>query len=952
MFELMFKKSFFTCFKLQSTLLFFITSFALFAQTPIYETIDLSDGLPTNYVYRVLESQDGYIWICTERGICKYDGLELICYNSNNGLPDNDYYLAFEDPLGRIWVNGLSRTLSCFYRDSIYNIHFSKNEIVQRVAVNDSMFYFHDDGNILSIDSNFNVKRLSLSEVESYDKDLNDYFSNLCKDDYQLVESQDLLTPSVVGKVLSNKAIQFCFFDSIQNKFVNKIYPQSDANFYTIIQHSFADNKIQIFEHEKLILTDSQFSNFDTILIEAENDIYTNSAYVDSKNNLWISTKKGILVRHNTQREIDLLEYEETKGQNVTHILNYEQDYIFANDLEQIFSYNDNQFQNIFSEILSSRNNFYSLEIFDSKLFFSNGPNGLRSLDFDFNISNYEVDTKFNGTSELPRNCHPKQFDLYSDFGFYLNRGLYIVDFKKELTRKINKGTYTNILYSETDSMLWISDRNFLYGYQFDKVNFDVELTIKHAIPNTEYIFQLTKGSLLVSNFAGSNYICRNGECLINNTFVNEKIISCKKYNDKYYLSTLNALYEITGDDFLEKNKVVDYRTLGRNRTVNDFILYNNRFVFATNKGLVSVMKNINVEQNGTSDFPFFIDSINGMKTERIIKNEQIVLPYSSRKLNISFHSNIFNRIKDFTYEYELIGVDDDRQITNQRKVSYLNLNPGEYKFQIRANDGYSNYSEFKTFGVIVAYPWWLRWYSVLLWIGFFIGLVYLGMQYFRNQLNSKLGITKKLAELELNALQSQMNPHFVFNALNSIQNLVISNKIDLADKYLSRFSQLMRLFLESSRHKFISLSEELIIINRYLEIEKLRFGDKLIYNVENELSDLDQKVLVPATILQPFVENALVHGLFHKKGIGHLDIKLTSEKDFLKIQITDDGVGRAIASNLRKTKTYKSRGMEIINEKLSLLKKLEDIDISYTIRDLDEKSGNGTQVVIKIVNV
>jgi|GEM_PF-6001447 len=923
----------------------------LSAQTPIYETIDISDGLPTNYVYRVLETQDGYVWMITERGVCRYDGLEFVCYNSNNGLPDNDYYLIYEDPIGRLWVNGLSQTLSCFYEDSIYNVHFLNRNHIDRMTINDSMIYFHDDGKVISVDPEFNVDRYDLSEFDREGNPLYKFFENNSESSYTVLKSQDLLTNSIIGLTHSKGFMSFYYFDSIKENYVKKKLPQINPEFSCVLQHSYVDDKIQIFDADHLVITDTQISQFDTIHIEVEETIPTNSAYLDSKNNLWISTKKGILVQHNKEREFDLLQYEETKNQNITHITNYKDDYVFANDNEQIFLSKDGKISNIFTEELSSRNNFYDVKISDSKLYFSNGANGLTQYEFKSNFQNYLFGNTILKSRKGIVSFSLKQFDIFANYAFSLLRGLYIFDLNRKVAVEIENDVYTKILYNPIDSMIWVSDKDNLIGYKFYEEEFDARLKVKYDIRNIEDLFLLENGNILASCFSGLNFICGKNGFQQDEIFVNERINACKKHDGYYYISTALGLYKIKGMDFSSRSKVFDYRILGPKYFINDFILHDDRFVLATNNGIVSALQKKDLISRKEYDFPFFIDSINSERPLRILKNGELKLPYHKRNFTINYHSNIYTKVKDYTYEYQLIGFDSKSFVTDRRVLNYSNLNSGNYSFKIRALDRNGNATPYKMINIKVEYPWWLKWYSLVVWAAVILGLVYLARLYSEKNIDKQIKYTRKLAELELNALQSQMNPHFVFNALNSIQNLVISNKIELADKYLSSFSQLMRLFLESAKNKFIPLAEELLIIKRYLEIEKLRFNDKLSYEIRNELTDLDQKVLVPATILQPFVENALVHGLFHKIGPGHLDILIKSEVDFIWIIITDDGVGRAFAENMKGNRTYKSRGMEIINDKLNLLKKIEDVDISYEIKDLDANDQKGTEVTIKIVN-
>lgn len=936
--------------KLIYTISIFYCSF-ITAQTPIYETIDISDGLPTNYVYRVLETQDGYMWIVSERGVCRYDGLELVCYNSNNGLPDNDYYLIYEDPIGRLWVNGLSQTLSCFYEDSIYNVHYSNKNHIDRIALNDTMIYFHDNGKVISVDSEFNVGRLDLSKFNRQKNTLSYFFAQTSESDYNILHSHDLLTNSIIGLVHGKSALSFYYFDSIKQNFVKQVLPQIYPEFSCVLQHSYVDDKIQIFEADQLIVTNTQLSQFDTILIEVEKTIPTNSAYLDSKNNLWISTKKGILVQHNKEREFNLLQYEETKNQNITHISNYKDGYVFANDNEQIFLSKEGKISNIFTEELSSRNNFYDVKIFDSKLYFSNGSNGLTQYEFKSNFKKYLFGNKILKSRKKNISFPLKQFDIFANYAFSLLRGLYIFDLNRKVAVEIENDVYTKILYNPIDSMIWVSDKDNLVGYKFYEDEFDARLNVKYEIRNIEDLFLLENGNILASSFSGLNFICGKNGFQQDEVFVNERINACKKHDGYYYISTTLGLYKIKGMDFGSRSKVFDYKILGPKYFINDFILHDDRFVLATNNGIVSALQKKDLISRKKYDFPFFIDSINSERPQRVLKNDELKLPYNKRNFTINYHSNIYTKVKDYTYEYQLIGFDTKSFITDQRVLNYSNLNSGNYSFKIRALDRNGNATPYKMINIKVEYPWWLKWYSLVVWAAGILGLVYLIKLFSEKNIDKQIKYTRKLAELELNALQSQMNPHFVFNALNSIQNLVISNKTELADKYLSRFSQLMRLFLESSKNKFIPLSEELLIIQRYLEIEKLRFNKKLSYEIRNDLSDLDQMILVPATILQPFVENALVHGLFHKIGPGNLDIHIKSENHFIWIVITDDGVGRTYSRNMQENRSYKSRGMEIINDKLNLLKKIEDVDISYEIKDLNSNGQTGTEVTIKIVN-
>ena len=217
-----------------------------------------------------------------------------------------------------------------------------------------------------------------------------------------------------------------------------------------------------------------------------------------------------------------------------------------------------------------------------------------------------------------------------------------------------------------------------------------------------------------------------------------------------------------------------------------------------------------------------------------------------------------------------------------------------------------------------------------------------------------ELDFEQQLAEVQMGALRAQMNPHFIFNCLNSIQLYTTNNNAAKASDYLNRFSQLIRLVLENSRSERVTLSNELEALRLYLEMEAMRFKDKLRFTMEiNE--DLDTDLIeIPPLLLQPYVENAIWHGLMHKLEGGQVQIKVeAAETDCLRISITDDGIGRMKAAELKsKSATrHKSFGMKVTGERIFMINRLYQTNTQVQIHDLIDVDGNpaGTEVVLEI---
>jgi tetratricopeptide (TPR) repeat protein len=216
-----------------------------------------------------------------------------------------------------------------------------------------------------------------------------------------------------------------------------------------------------------------------------------------------------------------------------------------------------------------------------------------------------------------------------------------------------------------------------------------------------------------------------------------------------------------------------------------------------------------------------------------------------------------------------------------------------------------------------------------------------------------KLESQKQLSELEMQALRAQMNPHFIFNSLNSINRFILQNNRQLASEYLTKFSRLVRMILQNSQASLITLDSELEALNLYLEMEALRFNYHFIYKV-SVAADVDLSILkVPPLIIQPYAENAIWHGLMHKEEKGHLDIELWQEDNDLFFKITDDGIGRKQSSALssKSATKYKSMGLEITASRIAMLEHANKTESPVKINDLIHADGSsaGTEVIIKM---
>jgi LytS/YehU family sensor histidine kinase len=219
-----------------------------------------------------------------------------------------------------------------------------------------------------------------------------------------------------------------------------------------------------------------------------------------------------------------------------------------------------------------------------------------------------------------------------------------------------------------------------------------------------------------------------------------------------------------------------------------------------------------------------------------------------------------------------------------------------------------------------------------------------------KRQQKAELDRKVEMSKVELKALRSQMNPHFIFNSLNSIQHYIFNSKSDEAIKYLSKFARLVRIILNNSEKPTVTVGEDLEALKLYLELEQMRFEDKFDYEITVDPSvDIDYDIM-PPLLMQPYVENAILHGLNPMSEKGKLMIRLDSKNNFLICTIIDNGIGREKAAEIKRTMPFskhRSLGMKITEERLKILNEINSSRLSVNICDLKDKNGlpAGTKV-------
>ena len=316
------------------------------------------------------------------------------------------------------------------------------------------------------------------------------------------------------------------------------------------------------------------------------------------------------------------------------------------------------------------------------------------------------------------------------------------------------------------------------------------------------------------------------------------------------------------------------------------------------------------------------------------------------------------NKLK---YQYQLEGYDTKWYTTNfsNNKIRYTQLPDGNYTLKVKAaynttvSDAMTKYS-FKIESVFWKTKEFVL-FSIVVFFGFIFLIYKLRIRFIVDKKNKEIEKEKHIQELnksKLTALKSQMNPHFIFNALNSIQEFILLSKKELASNYLADFADLMRSYLQHSQEDTVSIQDEIETLNLYLKLEKIRFEDDFEFTIQCDSQIDKEQTYMPSFLLQPFVENAIKHGLLHRSGLKKLSVSFTKLSNHtLKCEIEDNGIGRVVSSQIITKRKHQSFATKASQNRLDLLNQSSKEKIDLQIIDLYDANNqpSGTKAVLSI---
>lgn len=937
-----------------------LTTGAVKGQDPYYWKLTDENGLPSQTVYQVMQDRNGLIWIATANGICSFDG-KLVQNYDCSALNDQEILKIQEDQEGNIWGLNLSGQLFCLSGGKV-SVVYKLGEIVIRKITDfyiiQNLLYFGDFVKI-GVSSNmycYNIDEKSTSKLHDnlngllfsiypMDSNLLLYSRSSFYSYVYMLETKNNNKISIADSVYLPSSKHICLFQNqilvpldngkIRLINLNKNYQNND---YSIV--SPTKNLIVIGSYIYLLMNKGFIK---TDLIHEKNyflDKRINSIFLDREGNYYYSTNEGVLIQPTRNQS--------QKGGNSYLIHNGKVNSIIKLKTGQILSGNDDgEIRGIGEEF--SKNTFgysainYLSEVASNKPLLVGADNGL------FLKGNMRPLVK-TSVKCIYSNKTSTFFGASQIFGKISGNKFYVI---KQLR------TYA---ISETrDGMIWVGSDKGIYTYDGKnfkpfidnvyKCHFPFRVTdMKTDAHGKLWVTTIGHGVLVISNKKIENIFNKNYKLTTNTIY-------CVTFDDdKVWLGTAKGVFrcQYKSKNFLNINK---YYGLPSDE-IFALCADKENLLIGTSKGLVSMPYDV-MEPNLIPP-NIHLKRLMVNDSALSLSKEKHRLKYWQNNLFIEYISYQYRSKGDARYEYRISELDTNWTITDQRYLKFTNLSPGSYHFEIRA----VNECDVRSNDVIrlyfdIAKPVWLEWWFLLGSVasaGF--GAWYISYKTFKNRqkiLEKEGEFKARIEDLRNQALQAQMNPHFIFNSLNAVQHYLSQNDKDNAVRFLSKFAGLIRMVFEFSKRKEISLNSELEMLDLYLSLEQLRFEKtlELIYEVSDELKDNQEAILLPPLLIQPIIENSFRHGLFHKNDKGKLIVKFELVYDHhLKCTVEDDGVGRKKAESMPswKPSQYSSSGLISTEERIKYWHQKNNTGISdcFTIEDLySNNKACGTRVTM-----
>lgn len=961
--------------------------FSGFAQFSLYRNLNVKDGLPSSEVYEMLEESTSYFWFATDMGVSRFNGYEFKNYTTEDGLPDNTIFGIHEDTKHRIWFRSASGKLSYFSGGKIFTIPANndlasilQNTIVSSLYVDrgDTIWLGMAEQFLLKIEPGWGKQNIKKIKIPGG-----------CQYIYEIDESGFIYGghshPDYVIKVFNNNRVLYSIRTDIKNDFVSQARFKADR----------LNKKDYLVTINNVIV---QF-NAQGIIFKRHEDQQIICSLVDENDNIIVGTHLGARTIHNGRRAADF-SFEKLEQKTITAFHRDKEDELWiCTKGHGIFYIPYKSFRYYTAEnglpessiacvgvigdkVVAGHLNG-EISVFDGKAvkaignLTSNFVNEVTGI-LNFNERRKYISTihgvyEFSPTTKRIKTCEAvgtkKLIALKS-------KNILSLCFRSLVKYDSLLGSreiivpylpyYSDNIYEDRNGTIWICSSNGLYtynkqgGFQYEG-NKDNPLLKARIVDMAEgrdnSLWMVSRGEGVIVKMNNDFFQIKKRDGLSSNMC---RVLYMDSTNNTAWVGTNCGLNKITVSSYHPfRYKIENYYSKSGLLTneVNGIAKYENQIWLAHNNG-ISVFEPDKIKNNFTFP-PIYITGVLVNGDSARLKDLN-ALRYSENHLEITYNGLSYKELGKIEYKYKLEGLDTNWTTASNTTVNYKTLPSGTYTFIAYAknNDGYLSSSP-ATLTFIIQPPWWQTWVFRLGITGIMILFVAITFTYGLNVIERREKLKTiqrtRLSTAELSALRAQMNPHFIFNAINSVQYFITNNDPKSSQKYLSKFAKLIRYVVDNSKPAAIPLYKELEALSNYLDLESLRFKNKFEYVINvNGNVDVDT-IQIPSMLIQPYVENAIWHGLMHKKkGMGKINIQLDLRENILLCVIEDNGIGRKKSEEIKQlqhNEIHKSIGMSITKERLDIFNQINNGNLSIRVVDLEDEGGSaiGTRVELNI---
>lgn len=954
----------------------------VFSQEPFYTQFTSDDGLASLANFNIIQDKENLVWVGAEQGLFYYNGKKFIKVKNTIATTKSIFNLQIDDE-GQIWCSTISGHIYKVVNKELQLFKDFSNELkgtfAHLMVLNNDIFFISQRKSFQIDKKTGSVKKDLNAEVSKIAKSKNGFFYYNLKETNTITHVYEEEGIPVFKKVKCDKKRfsldkenfqMFQWFDEIVVKLDSDVLKAFSINIHTreisFIKLPNNFQKAQVYNTKKfqknwLLTSNGIYKTLEKTKVNDTEQIFKDyhitDVLKDNENNYWLTTlQNGVFV---------------VPSLGITK-----------------------------KSFLEIKEDIISIEAVAENRLLLGTQNG-NLIDYNTQNNNYTI-------SNLPnqRPVNRIKYDEILDRAYISTNGTssYIYDLKsKKMTNVGNLFTTAKgFAQISKDSLVYLSYRHAIIYTHLSKNKEHIVLESKRPI-STHYD---SKNKLIYVTYIDGTVVYNKKLQTIPVSYQNKPIIFSEytqTANGKIWATTRG---EILG---LEAGKVTDsitYSTGLLQSQIKGILGKDNFLWIVTEKGIQrydtdkELIKTINLTDKSAIKFKHpvvqndylwvpgnnflcridvsipdlmqpktaplaYISNVKIGGKEQEIKTKY-ELPYKTNDITFNFNANGFKASSKNVFQYKLLGFNTEWQTSelNDDVVRYIGIPSGKYEFLLRTKslDG-SIGEESKGVKIIVQKPFWENWWFIA---AVFFTSVLAVVIYYRIKLQwkekegerelEKVILASRISKLRLENLRSQMNPHFIFNSLGAIQDYVMKNEKYLASDYLVKFSRLIRMYLNHSRVNVISLKEELSSLEIYIALEQLRFENKFKVHFFVEKNVNKDQFEVPPLFLQPFVENAIKHGLVHKKEQGNLWITIKNKTaNLLIVTIEDDGIGREKSSEINKKRQgHKSFAVNATQERVSLYKKekLFDISVEFTDKVDENNKATGTVVTLKIKRI